>query len=67
MREWLKEDLFDWINDTLSEKELSKHNFFNYKLVNKMVNDHRDNRHDYHLQLWTLAMFQEWYNKYIVS
>lgn len=67
VREWIKEDLFDWINDTLSEKELSKHNFFNYKLVNKMVNDHRDNRHDYHHQLWTLAMFQEWYNKYIVS
>tara|TARA_B100001250_G_scaffold366737_1_gene348314 strand:- start:7878 stop:9734 length:1857 start_codon:yes stop_codon:yes gene_type:complete len=67
VREWLKEDLFDWMNDTLSEKELSKHNFFNYKLINKMINDHRDNKHDYHLQLWTLTMFQEWYNQYITS
>ena len=66
VREWLKDDLFDWMNDNLSEKELSKHYFFNYKLINKMVNDHRNNKYDHHLQLWTLTMFQEWYNKYIV-
>ena len=65
VKEWLKDELYEWMNDTLSQNNLSKHHFFNYDIVKSMIEDHKNNKYDHHLKLWTLLMFQEWYEKYI--
>ena len=65
VKEWLKNDLNNWMRDTLSKEELSKHHYFDIKIIQKMIDDHSKSKYDYHLQLWTILMFQDWYNKYM--
>jgi len=65
VKEWLKNDLNNWMRDTLSKEELSKHHYFDIKIIQKMIDDHSKSKYDYHLQLWTILMFQDWYKKYM--
>ena len=65
VKEWLKNNLNDWMRDTLSPQELSKHNYFDNDIIQRMIDDHSKNNYDYHLQLWTILMFQDWYKKYM--
>ena len=65
VKEWLKNDLNNWMRDTLSKEELSKHHYFDINIIQKMIDDHSKSKYDYHLQLWTILMFQDWYKKYM--
>ena len=52
-------------NQIISEKELSKHNFFNQDAIQIKIDNHSKGRYDHNQQLWALLIFQSWYRKYM--
>jgi len=65
LKEWLTKDLNDWMHDLLSESQLSHHGYFHQDKVNLMMRDLEVGAGDYYYQLWTLLMFQDWYNRMV--
>jgi len=62
---WLRNDLKPLCNELLSEESLSKHNYFNKKYIEKLKNDHFNVVQNNRKLLWTLMMFQMWYQKWM--
>ena len=62
---WLREPLKDWSTDLLNEKDLNEQGFFDSKVVHKYLKEHQDGTFNWQNQIWTLLMFQCWYNKNI--
>ena len=61
---WFRTDLKEWVNEILSKKNCETHNFFNYKIVEKIKNEHFDNIMNHEKKLWTLIQFNSWYENY---
>lgn len=64
LKNWLKKDLNEWMKDLLSETNLLKHGFFNKQKIDLMIEDLESGSADYYYQLWTILMFQDWYENY---
>jgi asparagine synthase (glutamine-hydrolysing) len=62
---WLTRDLRDLTLDMLSEERINRQGFFNYACVKHLLDDHFAHRRDHRKLLWTLLMFQLWYEAYI--
>ena len=60
--EWFRNELKEELLQTLSEKNLSAHSFFNQTYVNILIDEHLSTRIDHSWKLWTLFCFQKWYN-----
>ena len=58
---WMRTDLKDWVNDTLSLEICNKHNFFKYSIVEKIKNEHFSNKKNHENKLWSLLQFNSWY------
>ena len=61
--EWMKSDLKDWVNDILSPEVCNKHNFFDYKLIKKIKEEHFTGVSNHEHKLWSLIQFNNWYLK----
>ena len=60
IREWMKEeDLYNKIKDTFNN-DTSKR-FFNNKLLIKLLDDHKNNKHDNYRKIWNIYCFLTWY------
>ena len=62
---WLKNDLKKWATDILSKDQFNKHNLFNYSIVEKIKNEHFENKYNHEGKLWSMIQFNLWYEKYI--
>ncbi|MGR3319001.1 MAG: asparagine synthase (glutamine-hydrolyzing) [Candidatus Anammoxibacter sp.] len=62
---WFQGDLNDLIRDALSESNLKKRGFFNYKTVKKILDEHDSTKKDLSLHIWIMLVFQIWYDEYI--
>lgn len=51
--------------DYLSSDRLKRQGFFNHKEVTRLIDDHLKSRADNRKQLWTLLMFQRWFERYM--
>jgi len=60
---WLRNELKSDLIETLSDKNLNLHKYFNAAFVSKLMSEHLDKNIDHGAQLWTLFCFQKWYNK----
>ena len=58
--EWVKNELKDYINETLSEKNIKDSGIFNYPYICKIIELHRSGRFDYSNQIYMLLMFEIW-------
>jgi asparagine synthase (glutamine-hydrolysing) len=65
VKEWLNGELKEYLGDHLSSSALNKHSLFCRNTTEAMLNDFFAGKFDYSEQLWTLLMFQCWYDKYI--
>ena len=65
--QWINGQLREMVWDTLSPDMLKKHNLFNANYVQSLLEDHASHRADNRKLLWTLLMFQLWYDKYMVQ
>ena len=63
--EWMQKDLKDWVNDILSSEVCNKHNFFDYKIIQKLKNEHFSGESNHEHKLWSLIQFNNWYLKNI--
>jgi len=58
---WLNNELRDYMRDNLSKNVCDKHNFFNYDLVTKTIDDHISGNSNNDNKLWNLIQFNNWY------
>ncbi len=62
--EWVRTDLKEYINETLSESNIKKSGFFNYNFVNKLLTEHHSRKYDYSNHIYMLLMFELWKKKF---
>jgi asparagine synthase (glutamine-hydrolysing) len=62
LNNWLKYDLQDWVEETLSKKNIEKFGILNYKYIRQVVDIHFSEKKNLHYQLWSLLVFQSWLN-----
>ena len=65
MAQWLKKDLKTYVFDILSEKNLKRHNLINYPTIKKMLNEHFSGKEIHDTLIWSILIFQKWYDIYI--
>jgi asparagine synthase (glutamine-hydrolysing) len=63
MGEWLRGPLYSWMMDLLNENTIREQGLFNPDAIEPIIKMHLDGNGDYSLTLWSLLMFQSWYNK----
>lgn len=61
---WLTADLRDWAHDLLGHDRLKRQGIFNPDGVQKLLREHMQQKRDARKQLWTLLIFQMWYDKW---
>lgn len=65
MTRWLQTDLKPYVLEVLSENNLEKHGLFNKKVVKGILDEHFNRREINDTLIWSLVMFQAWYNLYM--
>ena len=63
--DWLKGPLKPLMLDLFSKPRIEKQELFNFKYVNRLIQDHLSGKRDNRKPLWTLLVFQQWYKKYL--
>jgi asparagine synthase (glutamine-hydrolysing) len=63
--QWLTTELRDLVLEMLSEERINRQGFFNYAYVRELLDQHFSYRRDNRKVLWTLLIFQLWYERYI--
>ena len=61
---WIRGPLKELMRDTLAPDKLRREGFFQPAYVQRLLDDHLGGRHDNRKQLWTLFMFERWYERY---
>jgi asparagine synthase (glutamine-hydrolysing) len=62
---WLTAELKDFMLDYLSEERIRRQGLFNYAFVKGLIDEQLTKRKDNREPLWTLLVFQSWYEKYV--
>lgn len=65
--EWLKGRLNPLMHDLLDTKRLRDQGLFEPDHVNRLMADHEKGAASNHKQLWTLLVFQLWYDSFVCS
>ena len=65
MSSWQRNELKEFVRDTLSEANLRTHGYLNSQSINRILEEHfsRKSRHD--TLIWSLLTFQIWYHLYM--
>ncbi|HDS09541.1 MAG TPA: asparagine synthase (glutamine-hydrolyzing) [Firmicutes bacterium] len=61
---WFRNELKDFVRDHLLSKSFYSRGYFNFEYVNRMINEHQENRSDYGYQLWNLLFLKLWFDKW---
>ncbi len=64
---WLKGPLYDFMNDKLRSDYIKQLGLFNYKLLDKRIKDHKENKVNYGFQLWKMMNLSIWLEKNKIS
>jgi asparagine synthase (glutamine-hydrolysing) len=62
---WLAGELREFCDDTLSQSAIENAGFFNYAYVEKLKKAHFQKNRNHAKKLWTLLVFQLWYNAWV--
>lgn len=63
--EWLKGRLSPLMHDLLAPERLKEQGLFNAEYVQILIAEHEKGIASYHKQLWTLLVFQLWYDNFL--
>lgn len=58
---WLRGPLKDWAADLLDDKKIRQQGLFKPEIISKKWDEHISGKRNWHFQLWTVLMFQQWY------
>jgi asparagine synthase (glutamine-hydrolysing) len=62
---WFHDDLRPLLLDMLAGERLRRQGFFEAAFVQRLLDDHLSHRRDQRKELWTLLIFQLWYDQYV--
>jgi asparagine synthase (glutamine-hydrolysing) len=62
---WFRTDLFPFISNTLTNSHFVKDGLFKKDSIERLLGEHRSNRHDHHVRLWMLLNLELWHQLYI--
>jgi asparagine synthase (glutamine-hydrolysing) len=62
---WLNTHLKSFMLDYLSEERIRRQGFFHYPYIKRLIDQQLAKSHDHREPLWTLLVFQVWYERYI--
>lgn len=65
MTQWLKTDLKAYTLETLSEGSLIRHDFFSHNVIETILKEHLSGREIHDTLIWSLLVFQKWYDIYV--
>ena len=65
--EWLKDRLNPMMHDMLSAERLNAQGLFRHQYVATLIDEHERGVASHHKQLWTLLVFQLWYDRFLDS
>lgn len=65
MTQWIKTDIKNFLDNTLSLKNLKKHELFNHNEVLRLLEEHNQRKEIHDKTIWSLLIFQTWFNKYM--
>jgi asparagine synthase (glutamine-hydrolysing) len=63
--EWLKNRLNPLMRDLLAPGRLKNQGLFDEKFVQKLIREHETGAASHHKQLWTLLVFQSWFDNFL--
>ena len=63
--DWMRKDLKNWVNDILSPEICKKHNYFNFKKIQKLKDEHFKGISNHEHKLWSIIQFNNWYLTHI--
>jgi len=63
--QWLKGRLNELMHEMLSEKRLSEQGLFDPAFVRDIIRQHESGTHSYHKEIWTLLVFQLWWDNFL--
>jgi len=64
IKNWIRRDLKEMLLGLLDPRIIGDQGFFNEKTVSKMVGEHLSGRANHSHTLWSLMVFQKWYDIY---
>jgi asparagine synthase (glutamine-hydrolysing) len=62
---WFRNELRNFVADTFSETRIRQQGIFNDRAITRLWQEHQSGCKDNRKQLWTLFMFQLWFEKYM--
>jgi asparagine synthase (glutamine-hydrolysing) len=65
LAKWLGTDLKEFMLDTLSEERIRRQGIFHYPYIKLLLDEQLAKTNDHREPLWTLLVFQRWYEDYI--
>ncbi len=63
--DWIKGALKNMFCDTFSREKIIREGLFNYSHIKKLLDDHLQGKNDNRQKLWTLFVFEKWYERYL--
>jgi asparagine synthase (glutamine-hydrolysing) len=65
MSRWLKRDLKQYTLDVLAPERLARHDILDSQTVARILSDHFDGRETNDTLIWSLVVFQTWFDMYV--
>jgi asparagine synthase (glutamine-hydrolysing) len=62
--QWLKEDLRPMLLGAFEKGKIEREGIFDHRSVNALINEFLANKSDTRKEIWTLFMFEMWYDKW---
>ncbi len=64
---WIRGPLKELIGTTLAKEKIERHGLFSASYVGSLLHEHFEGKRDNSSKIWTLFMFQVWFEKWIAG
>ncbi|MDT5123123.1 MAG: hypothetical protein QOC96_2605 [Acidobacteriota bacterium] len=65
VREWFRDGLGEWFDSHLMNSTMRRRNFFDYKFIARLLDEHRRGAQEWGFHLWALLNLSLWYERWI--
>ena len=62
---WFRGELKNYVKHVLNKKSIEKTNIINYKIIDKILQEHFSGKANFDEKIWSMIIFMLWYNQYI--
>ena len=67
LADWLRDEIKELAEDCLFNREAGLVSYFKTETIRKMWQQHQDKIIDYSAPLWSMLMFQMWWDRYMIT